>query len=87
MFMVMGSWHSQVRKICMEQILTSVFFTDGPKGGGQDARNNPAKSRQDSVVKLLGRRQAVRHQVLILAFAGSNPAGPAITNIHLGGYW
>ena len=26
----------------------------------------------------MGRRQAVRHQVLILAFVGSNPAGPAI---------
>ncbi len=26
----------------------------------------------------LGRRQVVRHRVLIPAFAGSNPAGPAI---------
>ena len=31
-----------------------------------------------SVESLMGRRQAVRHQVLILACVGSNPAGPAI---------
>ena len=29
-------------------------------------------------IDLLGRRQAVRHQVLILACVGSNPAAPAI---------
>ena len=29
----------------------------------------------------LDRRQAVRHWVLVPAFAGSNPAGPAIENI------
>lgn len=27
--------------------------------------------------RLLGRRQVVRHRVLVPAFAGSNPAGPA----------
>ena len=26
---------------------------------------------------MLGRRQVVRHKVLVLAFAGSNPAAPA----------
>ncbi len=29
---------------------------------------------------VLDRRQAVRHWVLVPAFAGSNPAGPAIEN-------
>ncbi len=31
---------------------------------------------------LLGRRQVVRHRVLIPAFAGSNPAGPATTGYY-----
>ena len=31
-----------------------------------------------SIDVYLGRGQAVRHRVLIPAFAGSNPAGPAI---------
>ena len=26
---------------------------------------------------MMGRRQVVRHQVLVLAFGGSNPSGPA----------
>ena len=30
----------------------------------------------------LGRRQVVRHRVLIPAFAGSNPAGPATTSYY-----
>ena len=30
---------------------------------------------------MLGRRQVVRHQVLVLAFGGSNPSGPAIYDI------
>ena len=29
------------------------------------------------VINIMGRRQVVRHQVLVLAFAGSNPAVPA----------
>ncbi len=37
-----------------------------------------------STTKLLGRRQAVRHWVLISACAGSNPAAPAIFNLILG---
>ena len=32
----------------------------------------------DSFLSLLGRRQAVRHQILILAFTGSIPVAPAI---------
>ena len=30
------------------------------------------------IIGVLDRRQAVRHWVLVPAFAGSNPAGPAI---------
>lgn len=33
------------------------------------------------VVCLLGCRQAVRHQVLVLAFRGSNPCTPAIISV------
>jgi hypothetical protein len=33
----------------------------------------------------MGRRQAVRHQVLVLASGGSNP--PAPTKCHIGGYY
>ncbi len=36
-----------------------------------------AKLSLDSF-KLLGRRQVVRHQVLVLAFRGSNPCAPAM---------
>ncbi len=32
----------------------------------------------DGSGQLLGRRQAARHQVLILAYVGSNPTAPAI---------
>ena len=31
---------------------------------------------------VLGRRQVVRHQVLVLAFGGSNPSGPATLYIN-----
>ncbi len=31
---------------------------------------------------MLGRRQVVRHQVLVLAFGGSNPSGPATLYIN-----
>lgn len=37
------------------------------------------------VVCLLGCRQAVRHQVLVLAFRGSNPCTPAIISISV--FW
>lgn len=42
MFIVAGSWHAQVRKNRLERFLTSVFYADDPKGGGQEARSNPA---------------------------------------------
>lgn len=32
-------------------------------------------------ILLLGCRQAVRHQVLVLAFRGSNPCTPAIISV------
>ena len=31
---------------------------------------------------MMGRRQVVRHQVLVLAFGGSNPSGPATLYIN-----
>ena len=34
--------------------------------------------RMCDIIEVLDRRQAVRHWVLVPAFAGSNPAGPAI---------
>ena len=34
----------RVRKNRMERFLTSATFADDPKGGGQDARNNPSLS-------------------------------------------
>ena len=33
-----------VRKNRLERFLTSAFVADDPKGGGQDARNNPSFS-------------------------------------------
>ena len=33
-----------VRKNRQERFLTSALFADDPKGGGQDARNNPSFS-------------------------------------------
>ena len=49
-------------------------------GTGSDSLKNGSvflKRRTLSPNGPLGRRQVVRHKVLVLAFAGSNPAAPA----------
>ena len=44
-----------------------------PKVEGSNPSTHPVAV---ATIKKLGYRQAVRHQILILAFAGSNPASP-----------